>query len=308
MHAAYASRLRRAKRASGAAAARASERLCMHRHSLTSFPNGFFGGNLYLFECPHLNLSNALARHFEFYRKVFQRPWFIDEMARLEDAPFAIVEDANGADERFPPVVHFVMFDDDGFRRGTLVDEVILPFPGVSFVADRCVQRCVSAQAPIHVHDFLILHAERCRNHPDLLGAQIGIVESGDLGLGRAKLKEQLFLVRSGTDLHKRPGSQDVVLNRGPDPPDRIGSKAEASLGFEAIYGLHQADVAFGYDLRKRQTIAAVVHRYFGGQTQMAGDDLVRSLAIAVLPPALGEPVLLLSLEERETSNVSQIA
>jgi len=27
---------------------------------------------------------------------------FIDEMARLEDAPFAIVEDANGADERFP--------------------------------------------------------------------------------------------------------------------------------------------------------------------------------------------------------------
>src|SRR6266852_9898292 len=132
--------------------------------------------------------------------------------------------------------------------------------------------------------------------------------ESGDLGLGRAKLKEQLFLVRSGTDLHKRPGSQDVVLNRGPDPPDRIGSKAEASLRFEAIYRLHQADIAFGYNLRKRQTIAAVVRRDFGSQTQMAGDDLVRSLAIAMLPPALGELVLLLPLEERETSNVSQIA
>jgi hypothetical protein len=104
-----------------------------------SFPNASFGGNLYLFECPHLNLSNPLARYFEFYRKVLQCLWFIDEMARLEDAPFTIVEDANGADERFLPVVHLVMFDDDGFRRGTLVDKVILPFSGLSFVADRCV-------------------------------------------------------------------------------------------------------------------------------------------------------------------------
>src|SRR6267143_702938 len=71
----------------------AGEWLCMHRHPLMSFPNASFGGNLYLFECSHLNLSNALARHFEFYRKVFQCLWFIDEMARLEDAPFAIVED-----------------------------------------------------------------------------------------------------------------------------------------------------------------------------------------------------------------------
>src|SRR5713226_6436918 len=108
----------------------------MHRRSLTPFPNGPFGGNLHLFECAPLNLSNALARHLEFYRKVFQRRWFIDEMARLEDAPFAIVEDADGADERFPPVVHLVMFDDDAFRRGPLFEEVTLPSPGVSFVAD----------------------------------------------------------------------------------------------------------------------------------------------------------------------------
>src|SRR5258705_3468604 len=137
-----------------------------------------------------------------------------------------------------------------------------------------------------------MLHAEGCRNRLDLLRAQIGIVESGDLGLGRAKLKEQLFLVCGGTDLHKRPGSQDVVLNRSPDPPDRVGSKAKASLRFEAIYGLHQADIAFGYDLRKRQTIAAVGRRDVGSETQMAGADLVRSLAIAMLSPTLGKPVV----------------
>ena len=57
-------------------------------------------------------------------------------MARFEDASFAIVEDFEGTDERFPPVLRFILFDGDGFRRGTLVDEVILPFCGVSFVVD----------------------------------------------------------------------------------------------------------------------------------------------------------------------------
>jgi hypothetical protein len=40
----------------------------------------------------------------------------------------------------------------------------------------------------------------------------------------------------------------------------------------------------------------------------MAGDDLVRSLAIAMLSPTLGKPVLQFLLEHRETSNVTQIA
>jgi len=40
----------------------------------------------------------------------------------------------------------------------------------------------------------------------------------------------------------------------------------------------------------------------------MAGDDLVRQACVAVLPPALGEPVLLLSLEERESRMSAQIA
>src|SRR5712672_1267958 len=83
--------------AKSGAAARAHKWLCVHRHPRTSFPDGYFGGSPHLLECPHVNLSNALARHFKFYRKVFQCLWFIDEMARLEDAPFPIVEDANGA-------------------------------------------------------------------------------------------------------------------------------------------------------------------------------------------------------------------
>src|SRR5712664_1971608 len=84
----------------------------------------------------------------------------------------------------------------------------------------------------------------------------------------------------------------------------RSGAAAHAP----AHHGLPLADIAFGYDLRKRQTIAAVVRRDFGSETQMAGDDLVRSLAIAVLPPAFGKPVLQFLLEHRETSNVTQIA
>ncbi len=57
-------------------------------------------------------------------------------MARLEDAPLAIVEDANRSDQRGVLVVHLVVPGDEGFRRRAFVDEVILPFAGVSFVVD----------------------------------------------------------------------------------------------------------------------------------------------------------------------------
>jgi hypothetical protein len=72
----------------------------------------------------------------KFYREVFQCHWPIDRVSRLEDAPFAIVEEPNCANEYFALVMYFVVFNDDGFRRRAFIDEVILPFPGVFVVAD----------------------------------------------------------------------------------------------------------------------------------------------------------------------------
>jgi len=154
----------------------------MHRHSLTSFPNGSFGGNLYLFVCPHLNLSNALARHFDSIARssnVFgsSMRWRASKMRRSRSLR------RQCTDERFPWRGHFRPVRRRWLPARTLIDEVILPFPEFSFVAEPLpFSRCVSTQAPIHVYDFLILHAEVVEIALTCSGA-IGIVESGDLGL-----------------------------------------------------------------------------------------------------------------------------
>jgi len=59
-------------------------------------------------------------------------------------------------------------------------------------------------------------------------------------------------------------------------------------LRLEALDRLHQANIALGDRLRDRQAVAAIVPGDLGHEPQMAGDELVRRVAIAVLAPALG--------------------
>src|SRR5271165_577370 len=121
----------------GSAAPGAVRCLGMHRDQRASLPDRSFGSSLYFLECTYFELSNALARHFELDREVFQCPWFVGETTRFEDAQLAIVEDADSADERCAPLIHLVILDHDGFRRRALIDELLQPFARVFLVTDR---------------------------------------------------------------------------------------------------------------------------------------------------------------------------
>ena len=94
----------------------------------------------------------------------------------------------------------------------------------------------------------------------------------------------------------------------GLDPPHRIGGEAEALFGLEALHRLHQADIAFRDDLGDRQAIAAIAHGDLGDEAQMAGDELVRGVAVAMLAPALGQHVFLLRFQHREPADFFEIA
>ena len=94
----------------------------------------------------------------------------------------------------------------------------------------------------------------------------------------------------------------------GLDPPHGVGGEAEALLGLEALHRLHQADIAFRDDFGDRQAIAAIAHGDLGDEAQMAGDELVRGVAVAMLAPALGEHVFLLRLQHREPPDFLEIA
>src|SRR5262249_27978476 len=87
-----------------------------------------------------------------------------------------------------------------------------------------------------------------------------------------------------------------------------IGRKPETLVGVEALHRLHQADIAFGDDLADGQAIAAIAHGDARHEPQVRGDELMRSVAVAMLTPALGEHVFLLRLQHRKLSDFFEVA
>jgi hypothetical protein len=63
--------------------------------------------------------------------------------------------------------------------------------------------------------------------------------------LHRAQVEEELALGLGGGDLDHAPVPEDVLVDLGLDPVQRVADQAHALLGVEALDGLHQADVAF---------------------------------------------------------------
>jgi hypothetical protein len=73
------------------------------------------------------------------------------------------------------------------------------------------------------------------------------------------------------------------------------------------LHRLHQADIALRDDLGDRQAVAAIAHRDLGDEAEMAGDEFVRRITVAMLTPALGEHVLFLRLQHREPADFFQV-
>jgi hypothetical protein len=125
--------------------------------------------------------------------------------------------------------------------------------------------------------------------------------------LGFAQVEEQFPLVGRGAHLHQRPRAQDVLLDCRLDPPRRVGCEPEALLGLEALDCLQQADIALRDHLGDRKFVAAIVPGDLGHESQMAGDELVRGVTVAVLAPALGQHVFFLALQHREPPDLLKI-
>jgi hypothetical protein len=60
-------------------------------------------------------------------------------MPRLEDATFAVAEYIDRGDQRLTPVVLFILFDNNGFRRGGLINKMVLPFARFTVLIERAL-------------------------------------------------------------------------------------------------------------------------------------------------------------------------
>ena len=136
---------------------------------------------------------------------------------------------------------------------------------------------------------------------------QVTVFQRADAAFGLTEVEEQLFLGRRGAKLHKAPGPQDVFLNRRTDPPHCVGRKAEALFRVETFHSLHQTHVGLGNHFGLRQAIAAIAHRDFRRQTQVACDQLVSRVSVLIFDPAFGQHVFLFRLKQRELANFLKV-
>ena len=123
-----------------------------------------------------------------------------------------------------------------------------------------------------------------------------------------ANQKRLFFNLRKVKGKIQAPRAQDVFLDRGLDPPHGVGGQPEAALRLEFLDCLHQADIALRDHLADRQAVAAIAHGDLGDEPEMAGDQLVGGVGVLMLLVPLGEHVLFLRLEHRESADFLKVA
>ena len=85
----------------------------------------------------------------------------------------------------------------------------------------------------------------------------------------RRRLKNSFFCAAVVPIFTSDQVVQDVFLDRGADPPHRIGGQAEAAVRVEPLDRLHHADIALADQFADRQAVAAIAHGDFRHEPQM---------------------------------------
>ena len=81
-------------------------------------------------------------------------------------------------------------------------------------------------------------------------------------------------------------------MDRGLDPPQRIGGKPGAAAGLKMRGRDDEAEIGLADQIGKRKVVSLVAARDLCRQAEMAGDERVGRAAVAMLLPASGKLLL----------------
>ena len=221
----------------------------------------------------------------------------------------ALVEIGHGLLQQRVTLCKLVAFNQRRFLAGlVIIDEPVLPL-SLTVGTQRRVQRVVGAGHPaVHVDHLFLGDIEVVGDLLHVLGREVTIVDGLHLPLELAQVEEQLLLRRGCAHLHQRPGPQDVLLDRGADPPHGVGRQAEALVSVEPLDRLHHPDVALGNQIRHGQAVAAVPHSDLRDEAKVGCDHLVRRLGIAPVGPRLGQHEFFVGRQHRKLTDFVEVA
>lgn len=177
---------------------------------------------------------------------------------------------------------------------------------GVAVLADGGVQRHVGARQPgVHQGHVLARHADGGGDAAVDLGADLLLGRLHQPGAQAPQVEEQGLLGRTRPAAHDRPVAQDVVLDRGADPPRGVGREAHVPLRLEPGGGLHQADMALLDEVGHRQAVMAEAAGERDHEAHVGGDQAVQGALVAGLLPGHRQPTLFFPRKERRLHRCS---
>jgi hypothetical protein len=165
----------------------------------------------------------------------------------------------------------------------------------------------VPGEAGVHVDHFVAPDTQDMGHRIDgFLGNRV-VVELAAGRLEPAQVEEKLLLSRGRPETHDRGVVEHIPLDRGTNPPDRVGREAIATLGIELSCRLDEADVSLGDQVGQRQAVAASPLGELDDEPQVTADQAIERRLVARALPALREVALLLGREHRVGADLAQV-
>ena len=241
-----------------------------------------------------LDLADTFLRDAQLDAERFQRDGLVAEAALQDDMGLPRVQGLEGIGDPFLAARRIAIDHDLVFRNGGIVSDEILPF-AVTIGDHGRVQRPVTGRKA-RGHGFNVAdgHAQMFGNPGRVLFRHHAIAGVIDLGAEAAEIEEEGLLGRRCAGAHDGPVAQDIVLDRGADPPAGIGGEAHFAGGFEPGGGHHQADIAFGDEVGHGQAIMAKARGHGDDEAHIGGGEFVKGGFVLVVTPAAGEVQLVL--------------